>query len=226
MNTILLDTLLGIGAIGGSAAVAIAVEIAARTRLESVTGSFYSIVAVVSGLLLFGLVAAVLLRVLRSVSPLAEGEHKRPSRAFTRWKLDFNLQESAYRTLGLFVPVFGRTWLFRLLGARIASPVVVAGTLTDPAVTRIGRRTIIGGGAFITCHVITEDRFSLHPVTLGSGVTIGGGALVMAGVEIGDGAVVSPGSVVLPGTRIPAYELWAGNPARKITSLRSGAGGQ
>ena len=168
MNTILLDTLLGIGAIGGSAAVAIAVEIAARTRLESVTGSFYSIVAVVSGLLLFGLVAAVLLRVLRSVSPLAEGEHKRPSRAFTRWKLDFNLQESAYRTLGLFVPVFGRTWLFRLLGARIASPVVVAGTLTDPAVTRIGRRTIIGGGAFITCHVITEDRFSLHPVTLGT----------------------------------------------------------
>ncbi|MHB1843335.1 MAG: acyltransferase [Deltaproteobacteria bacterium] len=221
MNTILLDAFLGACAIGGSAAVAIAIEAWARARLEMLTGAFYSIIAVVTGLILFGLIAALLLRLLRGASPLSEGEHDRPSRAFTRWKLDFNLQESAYRTLGFFVPVFGRAWLFRLLGARIASPVVVAGTLTDPAVTRIGRRTIVGGGAFITCHVITDGRFSLQPVTLGSGVTIGGGALVMAGVEIGDGAVVSPGSVVLPGTRIPPYELWAGNPARKVSSLRS-----
>ena len=220
MNLILLDTLLAGAALAVSAVAAIALEVVARERLETLTGSFYSIVAVATGLLLFGLVAAVLMRILRVAFPLTEGEHARPSRAFTRWKLDFNLQETAYRTLGPFVPVFGRAWLFRLLGAQIASPVVVAGTLTDPAVTRIGRRTIIGGGAFITCHVITEGRFALKPVTLGSGVTIGGGALVMAGVEIGDGAVVSPGSVVLPNTRIAAYELWAGNPARKISSLR------
>ena len=45
-------------------------------------------------------------------------------------------------------------------------------------------------------------------------VWIGIGSIVKAGVTIHNGAVVGSGSVVTH--NIPAYEIWAGNPARKI----------
>jgi acetyltransferase-like isoleucine patch superfamily enzyme len=47
-----------------------------------------------------------------------------------------------------------------------------------------------------------------------SDVWIGYGAVIRAGVKIGRGAVVAAGSVL---TRdVPAYEIWAGVPARKL----------
>ena len=45
-------------------------------------------------------------------------------------------------------------------------------------------------------------------------VWIGMGAIIKAGVTIHNGAVVGAGSVVTHD--IPAYEVWAGNPARRI----------
>ena len=49
---------------------------------------------------------------------------------------------------------------------------------------------------------------------VGNDVWIGYGAMLKAGVTVGDGAVIGMGSVV---TRdIPPYEIWAGNPARRI----------
>lgn len=49
---------------------------------------------------------------------------------------------------------------------------------------------------------------------IGNDVWIGMRASVKAGVQIGDGAVIGMGSVVTHD--VPAYEVWAGNPARKI----------
>jgi len=50
--------------------------------------------------------------------------------------------------------------------------------------------------------------------TIENDVWIGLGSIVKAGVTIHNGAVVGAGSVVTHD--IPAYEIWAGNPARKI----------
>ena len=56
------------------------------------------------------------------------------------------------------------------------------------------------------------------PVCIGKRCFIGAGATILKGVEIGDEAVVGARSVV---TRsIPPGEIWAGNPARKIRSLK------
>jgi acetyltransferase-like isoleucine patch superfamily enzyme len=45
-------------------------------------------------------------------------------------------------------------------------------------------------------------------------VWIGAGAIILKAVHIGEGAIVGAGSVV---TRsIPGWEIWAGNPARRI----------
>ncbi len=49
---------------------------------------------------------------------------------------------------------------------------------------------------------------------IGNDVWIGIGSIVKAGVTIHNGAVVGAGSVVTHD--VPAYEIWAGNPARKI----------
>lgn len=43
---------------------------------------------------------------------------------------------------------------------------------------------------------------------------IGAGVTVLSGITIGVGAVVGAGSVVTHD--IPPYEIWAGNPAKKI----------
>lgn len=49
---------------------------------------------------------------------------------------------------------------------------------------------------------------------IGNDVWLGMGCYIKAGVTIGDGAVVGMGSVVTK--NIPPYEIWAGNPAKKI----------
>lgn len=43
---------------------------------------------------------------------------------------------------------------------------------------------------------------------------IGAGVTVLSGITIGVGAVVGAGSVVTHD--IPPYEIWAGNPAKKL----------
>ncbi len=90
--------------------------------------------------------------------------------------------------------------------------------------THIGRYTLLGPRVAIVGddHVIdavgTPMHFSGRPpqltTTIGRDVWIGYGSVVRRGVSIGDGAIVGAGSVV---TRsIPAYEIWAGVPARKL----------
>ncbi|MBR5506787.1 MAG: CatB-related O-acetyltransferase [Clostridia bacterium] len=63
-------------------------------------------------------------------------------------------------------------------------------------------------------------HFSEHPfnpyakTTIGNDVWIGLKVMVKAGVKIGNGAIIGMGSVVTKD--IPDYEIWAGNPAKKI----------
>lgn len=50
--------------------------------------------------------------------------------------------------------------------------------------------------------------------TIGADVWVGANALILSGVTVGNGAVIGAGSVVTHD--VPDYEIWAGNPARKI----------
>lgn len=52
------------------------------------------------------------------------------------------------------------------------------------------------------------------PITIGADVWIGAGSIIKSGVSIGTGAIVGAGSVVTHD--VPPYEIWAGNPAKKI----------
>jgi acetyltransferase-like isoleucine patch superfamily enzyme len=57
-------------------------------------------------------------------------------------------------------------------------------------------------------------------IVLGAGVWLGVNVIVLRGVQIGEGAVIGAGAVVK--RNIPAWEVWAGVPARKIASRMPG----
>jgi acetyltransferase-like isoleucine patch superfamily enzyme len=86
----------------------------------------------------------------------------------------------------------------------------------------IGNDVLIGGGARIfdsDFHALpTTGAYSketvTRPVTIEDHAFVGAHATILKGVTIGRGAVIGASSVV---TRdVPAYEVWAGNPARRI----------
>jgi acetyltransferase-like isoleucine patch superfamily enzyme len=86
----------------------------------------------------------------------------------------------------------------------------------------IGAGALIGSG----CRFVDHDH-GIDPgvpmgrqpspgaaIRIGHGAWLGANVVVLAGVEVGDGAVVGAGAVV---TRsVPAGEIWAGVPARRI----------
>ncbi|WP_181038488.1 DapH/DapD/GlmU-related protein [Arthrobacter sp. ZGTC131] len=56
----------------------------------------------------------------------------------------------------------------------------------------------------------------IAPVKIGNAAFVGLGVTILPGVTIGDGAIIGSGAVV---TRsVPDDEVWAGNPARRISS--------
>ena len=95
----------------------------------------------------------------------------------------------------------------------------------------IADRVTIGGASHPMNYVSTSPvfhvgknvlhkNFSNHKITeteitvIENDVWIGQGAFIKAGVKIHNGAVVGMGSIVTKD--VPPYEIWAGNPARKI----------
>jgi len=72
---------------------------------------------------------------------------------------------------------------------------------------------------------IIEDRVSIghmaliHACTLEEGCFVGMKACVMDGVVVEKGAFVAAAALVTPGKRVPAGELWAGQPARFVRKI-------
>lgn len=54
------------------------------------------------------------------------------------------------------------------------------------------------------------DKYSI----IGNDVWVGANVVILQGVEIGDGAVIGASSIVTK--NVPAFEVWAGVPAKKI----------
>jgi sugar O-acyltransferase (sialic acid O-acetyltransferase NeuD family) len=109
-----------------------------------------------------------------------------------------------------------------------AGTVVLAGTIATADV-EIGEHVIVMPGCVFT----HDDRIGAFctfgagvrlagGVTVGETAYVGSGALVREGVTIGAGAVIGMGAVVLHD--VPAGEVWAGNPARRIRSLDGARG--
>lgn len=93
--------------------------------------------------------------------------------------------------------------------------------LLDTADIRIGDHTLIAPRTVIATSshdfpaMQRRDVRTLSlPVHIGSDVWIGASSVILPGITVGDGAIVGAGSIVTHD--VPAGEVWAGNPARRI----------
>ncbi len=100
----------------------------------------------------------------------------------------------------------------------------------DVEAVHVGRRTNIqdctvvhvsseGGPARIGDEVTVGHHCLVHACTLQDRCFIGMRATVMDFAVVETGAMVAAGALVTPGKRVPAGELWAGSPARKMRDL-------
>ena len=107
-----------------------------------------------------------------------------------------------------------RTWIGPYNNIRLAGGT----TITIGADCLISQFcTIVGANHNISRSVkIAEATCALQPrnVTIGDDVWLGAGTIVLPGVSIAGGAVIGAGSVVTQS--IAPFEIWVGNPARKI----------
>lgn len=86
----------------------------------------------------------------------------------------------------------------------------------------IENQVMIASGAKFVDHDHGIDRLKIigkhpgksAPIILQENCWIGANVIVLKGVTVGQGAVVAAGSVVIHS--IPAFEIWAGIPAKKI----------
>ena len=113
------------------------------------------------------------------------------------------------------------------------SYVFVGRNCTIPPLVTIGRYTMLAADVAIVGddHNWSEPgvpiQFAGRPAqqrtSIGDDVWIGHGAILLRGVTIGDGAIVAAGAVVTKD--VPAFEIWAGTPARKIRDRFAAAAG-
>jgi sugar O-acyltransferase (sialic acid O-acetyltransferase NeuD family) len=106
--------------------------------------------------------------------------------------------------------------------------VLLAGVVVT-APQRIGAHVVAMPHAVLTHddevgdHVTMAARATLAGgVRVGEGAYLGAGALVRETLSIGAWSLVGMGAVVL--ADIPAYEVWVGNPARRLRSMDAPAG--
>ena len=100
----------------------------------------------------------------------------------------------------------------------------LSGTILDPShcwLIEIGDDVTLAPRVHILCHDASTKTFlgytKIGCVTIGNRVFIGANSTVLPGVAIGDDVVIGANSVV---TRdIPSNSVYAGNPARLISSL-------
>lgn len=67
--------------------------------------------------------------------------------------------------------------------------------------------------------LLNEQPSIKEPITIEDDVWLGSGVMILKGVQIGQGAVIGAGSVVTKS--VPAYEIWAGVPAKKLSERPS-----
>lgn len=206
LSSIVITALL-LAAVGG---VALCVP---YTRL--VFGDYHVLVDLVLGLILYGLLSAVLVRAMLRLRPIPPGTHGADSPVFTHWKLvtvTYRLGQGALRP---FVPVFMQPLLEVLFGARIGRDVALGGVIDDPYAVSIGDGSVLGNASLVSANYVDGGQLTCGNVLIGRNVTVGANCVVFPDTEIGDGATLLVASCLTPGARVPAGETWRGNPARK-----------
>lgn len=93
----------------------------------------------------------------------------------------------------------------------------------------VGNNTLIGSGVRIydtdfhpvdpSARILNDtSKIKMEEIIIGENVFIGAGSTILKGVRIGNNSVIGAGSVLTK--NVPDNEIWAGNPAKKVISLK------
>ena len=186
-------------------------------------GDYYVIVNVLLFMLAYGIISGLVLQLMLKIKPLPCGEFSMDSPVFTYWKLLTVVHMLAQEVMTPFTSVFTKPLIVRLFGAKVGANVALGGTIGEPFMVTIGDGAVLGFGSVVAGSVIADGKITLGDIRVGNGATLGVYAVAMGGIEVGDNAKVIGGSVVIPGSKIPAGEIWRGNPARKWSAIAAPA---
>jgi len=195
------------------------------------TASYHWVVLILGAVLIFNLAYILALLVLRLFIPkLKEGFYRSkdgipPLQGFV-FMLNAFLTVARYRIPWAFItstltnsfpihPVYRR-----LFGPN--TPTILLWDLCnflDPSLVEAGKDVVFGVGSTIACHVFDHRGLLVRKVKIGDHAVIGAYADIVLS-DVGHHSIIAARSVLSPNTIIGPYELWAGNPARKIRNLR------
>ena len=134
-----------------------------------------------------------------------------------RWGFLNVLDRLAKPCVHHMVPSWITDFYYRAMGCKIGkNSFVSSDRINDPYMVSIGDNSIIGSKVIITPHLAEKNDLVLSPVTIGNNCLIGLGAQINPGCVIGDGVVIASRAIVPKYTNIPANEVWAGIPAKRI----------
>ena len=109
----------------------------------------------------------------------------------------------------------------RRLGAQIGDRFLANGPVINPhdcPFITIGDRVTFGPSVMVLTHdAALRSRLGwtrVQPVVIEDKVFVGARSIILPGVRIGVGSIIGAGSVV--NREVPAEEVWAGVPARRI----------
>ena len=142
-----------------------------------------------------------------------------PFLSFTsvRWAFLNVIDRLAKPCVHHMVPSWITDFYYRALGCKIGKDCFVSSDrINDPYLVTIGDNSIIGSKVIITPHLAEKNDLVLSSITIGNNCLIGLGAPINPGCVIGDGSVIASRAIVPKYTNIPAGEVWAGIPAKKI----------
>lgn len=215
MKTSYFDFLLCGAAIGAIVAGTLGLIVALAPLTKALASDYHVIVDLLLALFFYGLLSALLVRILLKLRPMPSGEYAMDSPMFTCWKLLVIVYRLGQDALLPFTPVFVRPLVAQLFGARVGANVALGGTIDDPYMVEIGDDAVLGSGSLVSGNMLHDGKLTCGPVKVGAGATVGINSVVLPNTLIGEGSTLLGGSYVLPGSSIPAGETWRGNPARK-----------
>lgn len=182
---------------------------------KATLGDYHVIADFLLLLLAYGLLSALVVRVLLRVRRIEPGEYSMDSGVFVYWKLLTILYRLGQAALLPFTPVFVKPVVEMLFGAKIGANVALGGTIDDPYLVRLGDGVVLGNASLVSGNVIVNGKIRIGEVRIDHGATIGANAIVLPGAHVGEKALVISGAVVIADSTIPPGETWRGNPARK-----------
>lgn len=148
------------------------------------------------------------------------------------------------RLVGYFPSHLVRKFFYNLSGMDLPfdSTIHLGANFFNPSGIKIGHDSIVGSRCFLDGRaaltignhsslasevMIYNDEHDIHsdtydnsfgPVTIGDYVFVGPRSIILPNVTIGNGAVIAAGAVVTKD--VPAFEVWGGVPAKKISDRR------